>query len=337
MKLNDRQNILEPVCIISEERGRRNEQRTEMIIQCESERGGEKLLCISLRELPRVYVMGQILQHAGWKREKRELREQMLVFLQEGDMCFSCGADRFVLQPGDWLMLPKGTGYDVWTEEGCRYHFIHFELCETPSLVNAEQARELRTQRMRHFQSARSTPFALPVDGHEQLLLPRHASLGAMQERVWVLLSECDMHRFDITPARKTGLDLRFAEILNLLDQEAQAMSRRPAPNVLSKILLHIHQHYARPLTLSDLSAQFSLSRQYIMALFREHVGLTVTQYITRIKLEHALELLRYSTFRVGEVAEMLGFSSTYYFCRVFRRQFGMTPTEYIRAGGKRE
>ena len=47
--------------------------------------------------------------------------------------------------------------------------------------------------------------------------------------------------------------------------------------------------------------------------------------------MTHALELLRYSTFRVGAVAEMLGYSNAYYFCRVFRQHFGMTPTEYIR------
>ena len=47
--------------------------------------------------------------------------------------------------------------------------------------------------------------------------------------------------------------------------------------------------------------------------------------------MTHALELLRYSTFRVGAVDEMPGYSNTYYFCRVFRQHFGMTPTAYIR------
>jgi len=102
---------------------------------------------------------------------------------------------------------------------------------------------------------------------------------------------------------------------------------------VLSRILLHIHEHYADTITLTTLSETFHLSRQYIMRLFQKHMHTTLTHYITQLKMSHALELLRHSNFRINEVADMLGFHSTYYFCRLFRQQFGLTPTEYIRHG----
>ena len=84
-----------------------------------------------------------------------------------------------------------------------------------------------------------------------------------------------------------------------------------------------------QPLTLAGLSEEFGLSRQYVMRLFQRHLRTTVTQYLTRLRLEHSTELLQYSTLQVNEIAEAVGFSSAYYYCRLFHKEFGRTPTQY--------
>lgn len=289
------------------------------------------MMLLSLRELPRVYSLGQIRQPAGWTN-RSHISHQMMVFVQSGDMTFVWKNFRAALHEGEYLLLPIGVRYEVSSTDGCQYHFVHFDLAKPAQLLNAAQAQAVLEERLADFEQARSpSTFALPVDSHERMVIPIRGSLGQMQEKIILLLTECDMHRYSLTPIRKTTLDLRFAEILNLLDQGAQLTHRKPAPPVLVKMQLFIHQHYTECVTLAQLSDAFSLSKQYIMALFKEHTGISVTRYVNQLKLEHALDLLRYSSFRIGEIAEMLGFSSAYYFCRLFRRQFGMTPSEYIR------
>jgi two-component system response regulator YesN len=125
--------------------------------------------------------------------------------------------------------------------------------------------------------------------------------------------------------------------MLSLLDQRRSRSGMNHYPPVLSRILFFIHEHYADDLTLATLSDAFQLSRQYIMRLFQKHMHTTVTHYLTQLKMNHALELLRHSSFRINEVADMLGYHNTYYFCRLFRQHFGMTPTEYIRHGMRGE
>ena len=119
--------------------------------------------------------------------------------------------------------------------------------------------------------------------------------------------------------------------MFSLLADRDDSVQSAAYPTALSRILLYIHEHYMAPLTLADLSEEFQLSRQYIMRLFQKYLSTTVTHYIQRVKLIRAQELLRYSNFRVNEVAQMLGFDNAYYFCRLFKRQFQMTPTEFIR------
>jgi len=298
------------------------------------------MLQVNLRELPRVTVLGQVRQQEGWSPPERIQSAQMMIFLQEGDMTFRCGQEVFILAKGDYFLLPPGTTYAPSTEEGCLFHFVHFELVQPVKRLTEAEVQLLHQKRQQIFLGERDpSAYALPMDHHEYLMLPMHGNLGLLQDKIWLLLAECDMHRYGITPPRKTGLDLRIAEILNLLDLDSPdpSMQLKTAPPVLSRILLYIHQHYSENVTLARLSAQFELSKQYIAMLFREYVGTSVTQYVNRLKLDHSLDLLHYSSFRIGEIAERLGFSSAYYFGRLFRKHFGMTPSEYIRMAGGRE
>ena len=298
------------------------------------------MMRISLKELPRVHTLGQIRQPGGWISVGRRLVAHMIVFLQQGDMNFRFGGQSYPLSEGEYLLIPSGTAYSASSQQGCQYHFVHFEPLSAVCQVNEFTAAKLQEQREESFSKARgNSTYALPMDGHEMLLFSMKGSMGEVQEKIWLLLTECDMYRYEMTPNRKTYIDIRFAEILNLLDQGTQKRGkmRKATPNVLSQMLLYIHQHYNEAVTLTDLSERFRISKQYVMMLFREQLGLSVTQYINRLKLEHSLDLLRYSTFQVNEIAEILGFGNAYYFCRLFKRQFLITPSEYRRQENSRE
>ena len=65
------------------------------------------------------------------------------------------------------------------------------------------------------------------------------------------------------------------------------------------------------------------------MRLFREQFGMTVTHYINEVKLRKSLDLLTFHSLSVSEVAYAVGFSSLYYFDRVFKKTYALTPSEY--------
>lgn len=282
------------------------------------------MLRADLRHMPRVTMMGQVAQPVGWQNRLARLDVHMLILVLGGDMVFDVGENRHVLGSGGWLLMLPGEGYRANSRQGCQYTFIHFLMEEPMRRVQAADEGE--------WIGPGGFPYMLPVSEREHVLyLPESGRLTGGQEKIRAMLTECDVLRCGMNASRKLRVDLHLAEILSLLDVCSGQTGAGGYPPVLSRMLHHIHEHYAETLTLSDLSDTFQLSRQYIMRLFGKHLHTTVTRYITRLKMTHALELLRYSTFRVGAVAEMLGYSNAYYFCRVFRQHFGMTPTEYIR------
>ena len=90
-----------------------------------------------------------------------------------------------------------------------------------------------------------------------------------------------------------------------------------------------LHQRLIK-ITLAELSRCFSVSEQYITRLFRRHLNTTPTTYIHRVKLENARWLLTHSTMNVTEISDYLGFSGSYYFIRLFKKYYGLTPMQYV-------
>lgn len=92
----------------------------------------------------------------------------------------------------------------------------------------------------------------------------------------------------------------------------------------------YINQHYNDQLTLKDLAAHLFISPGYLSNIFKQATGNTLTEYITKIRIYHARKLLSEGKFKVYEIAFMVGFSSSNYFCRVFKRETGASPKEIL-------
>ncbi len=92
-----------------------------------------------------------------------------------------------------------------------------------------------------------------------------------------------------------------------------------------------IEEHLEENLTLERVATQIFVSRCYLCQLFKEKTQENFLQYVTRRRMERAGLLLRTTPFSVDQVAEKCGFSSAAYFSYVFRKKFGVSPSEYRR------
>lgn len=71
------------------------------------------------------------------------------------------------------------------------------------------------------------------------------------------------------------------------------------------------------------------LSPNYLSELFKKHTGKTISEYLTEYRLEKACQLLDHAEYRVGDVSGMVGIHDGRYFSNMFKKKYGMTPTEY--------
>ncbi len=97
------------------------------------------------------------------------------------------------------------------------------------------------------------------------------------------------------------------------------------------KALLYIHANYSQPLTLLELSDHLHLTSSYLSRYLKKNMGTNFKEYLTKIRLNHAVEDLLYSNKSVLRVAVDNGFANLTMFNKTFKDAYNTTPTEYKR------
>ncbi len=144
------------------------------------------------------------------------------------------------------------------------------------------------------------------------------------------------------TPLEALGIDVSevyvlytaqaLAGWLKTVCQRALALLRRSEEAVsphMKMILAYIHDNYNRDLSIKALSTQFNINSAYLGQLFKNTTGEMFTNYINRLRVERAKTLLRTTALKAAEISEMVGYSNTNYFYRIFKKLTGVSPTEF--------
>lgn len=93
----------------------------------------------------------------------------------------------------------------------------------------------------------------------------------------------------------------------------------------------YIFAHYAEKITKEKLAAFVFLTQDELDRLFRNHEGMDIPAFIENTRIERAAALLRGTGRTVSAIASEVGFADPAYFCRRFRKAYGMTPGQYRR------
>jgi len=114
-----------------------------------------------------------------------------------------------------------------------------------------------------------------------------------------------------------------------LLGYAAAHVQRSHRPDALSRVTRYIRENLARRITLSNAAAAANLSPNYLTNLLKNETGRTFTSLVTSRRMEKARELLAYTTLRVSEIAEAVGFEDEAYFTRRFKQYYLVSPLAY--------
>lgn len=119
-----------------------------------------------------------------------------------------------------------------------------------------------------------------------------------------------------------------FYKIISLLQKHFSANylpSRKY--DIISESLKYIEKHYLDPdFDFEKLAEISGISYSYYKKLFTAKFNITPHRYINKLKLNYSCSLLKTNLYSVGEVAELAGYSSVYYFSHVFAKEFGVAP-----------
>ena len=90
-----------------------------------------------------------------------------------------------------------------------------------------------------------------------------------------------------------------------------------------------MEEHYCQPISASDVAEGVGLSLSYLEHTFKQRMNRSITHHMYSLRIEKARELLLDRRARIKEIAAQTGFRDQYYFCKVFKKYVGCTPSEY--------
>lgn len=160
-------------------------------------------------------------------------------------------------------------------------------------------------------------------------MLTRHCVEGGMELEQAYRLSDFYILKMDSCTNIDQVSELHNNMVMDLTGK--MLMLKKNA--ILSKSIVlctdYIYTHITERITIEMLADYTNLSTSYLSRLFKQNLGISISDYIREKKIEKAENLLKYSDFSLIEISNYLAFSSQSHFIQTFEKLVGITPKKY--------
>lgn len=123
-----------------------------------------------------------------------------------------------------------------------------------------------------------------------------------------------------------------LCESLELAHIRADEREQSDSDSFVKQVVYYIKKHYTENITSELLCKEFNCSRSHLSKVFNAEMQTTLPEYITKLRIELAKNLLKNSKLDICEVALSVGFNQPYYFTAIFKKCTGIAPSLYRKA-----
>jgi len=216
----------------------------------------------------------------------------------------------FMVEEGDFVVIPRGVFHRTDGAGGLRY-VVHFS----------------GTFLRKFFTDAtidgilRRIPFVFRGENWVQEQLT--GLLGAMLEE-YTRAEEAQQ------PQNELKLSGYIYQLLYTLAHAANTyVPHAYTDERITKIIQYINENYNRITDIDQIAEHFFISKYHLCRYFRKNLGVSLVEYLNTVKVTQACSLLRQGVSNMSQIAMECGFNSSSYFCKVFKKERGISPTEY--------
>lgn len=239
-----------------------------------------------------------------------------IIFSLENTYTIEVQQQKYVLQPGDIIMIPSGTVHSCTApDKGCRFVFM-FELDLFSQLPGFNYVLSLITQ-----------PVIMNYDTNTELYEAEVKLLWDLVEHYWSSDMTRDLNVFaDIIRFFSTYSENTANVIPPTLNNSSKAGS---LVSRLSMVLDYLDTHYSENITLEEAANIACFSKFYFTRLFKQYTNQTFYDYLSAKRIKAAEQMLIIPNLPITEISLKSGFSSLSSFNRTFKRLKGCSPSEY--------
>ncbi len=253
--------------------------------------------------------------------------EYEFVIVQEGELLYLAGGERYVLRAGDAAFVNSGVPHAEQAIDGMDAR--EGDLVCHPRMLYGDEGSALWIKYFRHLaQAGAIQSCALRADGE-----PWEREAARLIGRAFEDIAH--EHDFFEATSREALTRASLLILANAPKPRQQTETRAYARTVdrLKNMISFVEDHYATELTIDQIARAGGVSQREAQREFQTMLGARPMEYLTNHRLFMASRQLKGSDASIGEVARNCGFSSQSYFTRRFRERYGQTPSEHRRIG----
>ena len=231
----------------------------------------------------------------GYEKHHHSVME--FYFLTEGSCSFIIENRLYEVEAGDLVYIPKGVAHET------TYSSVHSRM-----LINCNED---------FLQNAPLPEFSVF----------RNKNVSPEIERVFLEIKA----EYSLNDRFSEALICGFMAKLLALTARSENLhqNKTNVSKYIESALEYIQNNFCGEITLTELAERFGVTKEHLSRVFKKETGLNFSEYLTRLRLSKAEELLCYSNETVSQIAFAIGFNDSNYFSDKFKKIYGVSPLKF--------
>jgi AraC-like DNA-binding protein len=164
------------------------------------------------------------------------------------------------------------------------------------------------------------------LDGTQPIYTPESAAQGERVRNEMLYIAD---HADSSTLCLIGHLFLFLDELVQSSTTRREGTGTQLRDFYIQEAVTYMEQHYQRDLTVEEIADVCKLNRSYFSKLFKEAMGCPPQEFLIRMRLSKATELMKTSNASIGDISQMCGYPNQLHFSRAFKKHYGVSPREW--------
>ena len=242
--------------------------------------------------------------------------ELEIIYVKSGFLTVSISGESYIGKAGDAFVVSPGNLHLMGSQTGTVDYFTFLFPLKYISFRTEDMLDDKLLE---------------PLNSGHLMICPRvkDTAKELCEQLIEIYMAKTDESESKIAAQIKTKVIL-LQFILEMWEKGLVIENDTNGRNIVEKEMVsYIQQNFTGKISLKEFGEQFHLSEKYISRYFKEHFHITLSQYITYLRLEHAKQLLQDTDMPVTEVALQSGYQNVSYFIRSFKKAYAVSPLKY--------
>lgn len=295
-----------------------------------------KCFKMDLNEVPKVILLGKETLIPPRVHYSRCVNEYVMYVMVAGDLKLCVNGETVTLVSGDIYLFQKGDHQEPLESSFCEYYYIHFR-SDGISEMKLGEREYLELLRKKRDDCMMTDAFSSKCYEFLQVFVAQknHIPQGETFENIKELMQNSVLNTECKLPDKRLAVSNALSMILIKLESNCMKeagrneLMIRKHYEIAREIASYLERHYAEPITGETIEQKFFMTFDHANRIFHKTMGCTIIKYRNIVRIQYAKAKMRATNMTVKEIALESGFENVHYFSRMFKKNEGLSPSEY--------